>query len=81
MEYKCYYLNPEYRLAHDDDAEVLFESDNLAKCCSFVYNDFKKNGKDIAVWQERHGGAYREIYQNKKRNAKGQFCKFEDSVN
>lgn len=72
-EYQCFYLNPEYKLAHDADAEVLFESNNLAECCSFVYNQFKLEQRDIAVWQARHGGAYREYYQNRRRNSKGQF--------
>ena len=73
-EYQCFYLNPEFKLAHDADAVVLFESDNLAECCSFVYNKFKEEKRDIAVWQARHGGAYRDYYQNKRRNAKGQFA-------
>ena len=72
MQYQCFYLNPEYKLAHNDDAEVLFESDNLGECCRFVYDDFKKNKKDIAVYQASSGN-YREVYQNKRRNAKGQF--------
>ena len=79
-QYQCFYLNPEHRLAHDDDAEVLFESDCLAECCSFVYRDFLKNKRDIAVYQPRTKD-YREIYQNKRRDAKGKFSKFEDSVN
>lgn len=80
MEYQCVYLNPVYHTAHDSDAVILFESDNLAECCTFVYNDFKQNKKDIAVWQER-SQAYREIYQNKKRDKSGKFAKFEDSIN
>ena len=80
MEYQCFFLNPDYRLAHDDDAEVLFESDNLGECCVFVYEHFKKNKQDIAVWQPRTAG-YREIYKNKKRDAMGRFSTFENSVN
>ena len=72
MEYQCFYLNPEYKLAHDDDAEVLFETDCLGEAGSFVYNRFKIEKRDIAVWQPRTQG-YREYYQNKRRNAKGQF--------
>ena len=71
-EYQCFYLNPEYKLAHDDDAVVLFESNNLAECCSFVYNQFKLEQRDIAVYQPRTQG-YREYYQNRLRNSKGQF--------
>ncbi len=26
MEYQCVYLNPEFRLSHDDDVEILFEA-------------------------------------------------------
>ncbi len=72
MEYQCFYLNPDYKLAHDDDAEVLFETDNLGEACTFVYNKFKQEKRDIAVYQPRTEG-YREHYQNKARNAKGQF--------
>lgn len=72
MEYQCFYLNPDYKLAHDDDAEVLFESNNLAEACSFVYDDWKLNKRDIAVYQPRNQ-CYRDIYQNPARNAKGQF--------
>ena len=71
-EYQCFYLNPEYNLAHDSDAVVLFESNNLAECCSFVYNQFKLERRDIAVYQPRTQG-YREYYQNRLRNSKGQF--------
>jgi hypothetical protein len=74
MEYQCFYLNPEYKLAHDDDAELLFESDNLGEASSFVYNLFKKEKRDIAVYQPRTKG-YREFYQNKIRDAKGRFAK------
>ena len=74
MEYQCFYLNPEYKLAHDDDAELLFESDCLAEAGSFVYNRFKIEKRDIAVYQPRSKG-YREIYQNKRRDAKGRFVK------
>ena len=73
MEYQCFYLNPEYKLAHDDDAEILFESDCLAEAGSFVYNRFKIEKRDIAVYQPRSKG-YREIYQNKRRDAKGRFA-------
>lgn len=71
-EYQCFYLDPQYKLAHADDAEPLFESDDLAKCCVFVYELFKKEGKDVAVWQERSSG-YRELYRKPARNKKGQF--------
>ena len=74
MEYQCFYLNPEYKLAHDDDAQVLFETDNLAEACSFVYNLFKQEKRDIAVYQPRSQG-YRAHYQNKLRDSKGRFQK------
>lgn len=61
MEYQCFYLNPEFNCAHDDDAEVLLETDNLAEACTFVYESFKKNGKAIAVWQPSTN-SYREVY-------------------
>ena len=71
-EYQCFYLDPRYKLAHADDAEVLFESDRLDECCVFVYELFKKEGRDVAVWHERSSG-YREIYRKPARNSKGQF--------
>jgi len=74
MEYQCFYLNPEYKLAHDDDAEVLFESDNLGEACTFVYNLFRLEKRDIAVYQPRTEG-YRSHYQNKVRDSKGRFAK------
>ena len=74
MEYQCFYLNPEYKLAHDDDAEVLFETDNLGEAGAFVYNKFLQEKRDIAVYQPRSQG-YREIYQNKARGSKGRFEK------
>ena len=73
-EYQCFYLSPNYKLAHEDDAEVLFESDNLGECSSFVYNLFKKEGKDVAVYQPRIS-SYREYYSNPARDAKGRFEK------
>jgi len=74
MEYQCFYLNSDYKLAHDDDAEVLFESDDLGECCTFVLNQFKLNKRDIAVYQPRSQG-YRELYKNKARDSKGRFAK------
>lgn len=74
MEYQCFYLNPKYKLAHDDDAELLFETDCLAEAGSFVYNRFKTEKRDIAVYQPRTQG-YREYYQNKVRDSKGRFAK------
>lgn len=69
-EYQCFYLNPAYKLGHDDDAEVLFESDSLYDAMHFVYTKFKEEGKDIAVYQPRSKG-YREYYMSPKRDAKG----------
>lgn len=74
MEYQCFYLNPEYKLAHDDDAQLLFETDNLGEACAFVYNKFNQEKRDIAVYQPRTE-SYRSHYQNKVRNSKGQFVK------
>ena len=73
-EYVCVYLNPEYKLAHDDDAEILFATDNVAEACGFIYEKFKLEKKDIAIWQERTQG-YRGHYQNKARDSKGRFEK------
>jgi hypothetical protein len=74
MEYQCFYLSPNYKLAHEDDAEVLFESDNLAECCNFVYGKAKEEGCAIAVYQPR-SKSYREIYRKPARDASGRFCK------
>ena len=73
-EYQCFYLNPAMRLAHDDDAEVLFQTDNLGEACCFVYEKFKAEGRDIAVYQPRSNG-YREIYRKPARDSKGRFEK------
>ena len=74
MEYQCFYLSDNYKLAHEDDAEVLFESDNLAAACNWIYSNFQNEGKDIAVYQPR-SNSYREIYRNPARDALGRFCK------
>ena len=74
MEYQCFHLNPEYKLAHDDDAPVLFESDHLHEAGSYIYNRWKTEQRDIAVYQPRSQG-YREIYRHKARDAKGRFEK------
>lgn len=71
-EYQCFYLDPRYKLAHADDAEVLLETDDLAEACTFIYRKFKEEGKDIAVWQPRTQG-YRGHYQQLKRDKKGRF--------
>jgi hypothetical protein len=72
MEYQCFYLNPDYKLAHDDDAEVLFETDSLGEACTFIYNRFNQEKRDIAVYQPRTEG-YRGHYQNRLRDAKGRY--------
>jgi hypothetical protein len=79
FEYQCFYLDPTKKLAHADDAEVLFESDKLDECCGFVYDRYKSEGKDIAVFQPRTQ-SYREIYRKRPhdgqpRNKSGQFGK------
>jgi len=73
-EYVCVYLNPEYKLGHDDDAEILLATDCLAEASTFIYNQFKTEKRDIAVYQERSQG-YRGVYQNKARDTKGRFEK------
>lgn len=75
MEYQCFHLSEKYKLAHEDDAPVLFETDNLAEACTYVYHRWLEEKRDIAVWQARHGGAYREIYRHKARDEKGRFVK------
>ena len=74
MEYQCFYLNPEYKMAHDDDAVVLFESNDLGEACTFIYAKFLLEKRDIAVYHPRSDG-YRELYRNKARDAKGRFAK------
>jgi hypothetical protein len=46
----------------------------LGEACTFVYNLFKQEKRDIAVYQPRTEN-YRSHYQNKLRNSKGQFVK------
>jgi hypothetical protein len=72
-EYVCVYLDPECKLYHADDAEILFQTDNLGEACTFVYNLFKQEKRDIAVYQERSQG-YREVYKNKTRDSLGRFA-------
>ncbi len=74
MEYQCFYLDPSMKLAHADDAECLFETDDFHAAMTFVFNDWKKNNRDIAVWQDRVQG-YREYYRNPARDSSGKFCK------
>jgi hypothetical protein len=75
-EYVCVYLDPNCKLNHEEDAEILFATDNLGEACTFVYNKFKQEKRDIAVWQERSQG-YREVYKAdaKPRDAKGRYTK------
>lgn len=72
MQYQCFYLNPKFKLAHDEDAKVLFESDNLGECCQFIYDSFLKDGMDIAVYQPK-SNAYRDYYRQPARAKNGQF--------
>lgn len=74
MEYQCFYLSPNYQLSHENDAEILFESDNLAEAGDFIYRKWLEEKRDIAVYQPRTEG-YREIYRNPSRDPKGKFCK------
>jgi hypothetical protein len=63
-EYQCFYLDPSMKLGHADDAEVLFETNDLGEACYFVYNRYLAEGKAIAVYQPRSKG-YREIYRKR----------------
>lgn len=72
--YQCFYLSPNFKLAHEDDAEVLFESDNLGECCNFIYLKFNIEGKDIAVYQPRIQ-SYRDYYRKPARDKEGRFVK------
>jgi hypothetical protein len=74
MEYQCFYLDPTKQLAHDPANVPLYESNNLAECCGFVYALWNKEHADVAVYQPRIN-SYREIYRNPARNGRGQFCK------
>ena len=74
MEYQCVFLSEKYKLGHDDDAEILLETDNLAIACTFIYHHWLENKRDIAIWQPRTQG-YRGIYRHKARNEKGRFIK------
>lgn len=60
MEYECYLLNPDMELCHM--GEKLFETDDLAEACSFVYNWYQEKNVDVCVWQPRTSG-YREYYK------------------
>jgi len=74
MEYQCFYLNTKSKLAHDDNAVILFESDHLHECAGFIYHKFQEEGLDIAVYQPRSKG-YREYYRKPARDSLGRFTK------
>lgn len=64
-EYQCLLLDPELEAWPLEGALVMFETDNLGEACGVVYEHFKKTGQECGVYQERHGGSWREIYQHK----------------
>jgi hypothetical protein len=76
-EYICVVLSPDHKLYHLPQTPLL-ETDCLAEACGFVYNLFKNEGIECAVFQERIDG-YREHYQHKayhdKRGRNGRFVK------
>ena len=74
MEYQCLHLSDRFKLAHEDWADVLFETDNLAEAMTYIYHRWQTERMDIAVWQPSTKG-YREFYQLPIRNALGQFQK------
>lgn len=62
-EFQCVYLDPQYSLWHDENIPPIFETDDLALACSFVFELFKREKKDVAVWQPS-AKQYREHYVN-----------------
>jgi hypothetical protein len=74
MQYQCFYLSENYKLAHEDGAEVLFETDNLGEACGFIHSKYREEGRDIAVYQPRLQG-YRDYYRKPARDAKGRYTK------
>ncbi len=76
-EYICVVLSPDHKLFHLPQ-EPLLATDCLAEACCFVYDLFKKEGVECAVYQERSQG-YRSTYQHSNKHTKraknGQFIK------
>lgn len=63
-EYQCFYLDPRFKLAHDESATPLLETNCLAEACGFVYDLYQREGRAVAVYQPRTQG-YREIYRKR----------------
>lgn len=60
-EYQCFLLDPTKKLCHIKDT-LLFETDNLAHACSYIYNLNKKYNIECCVFQPLHQ-SYREYYR------------------
>lgn len=72
MHYQIFFLNPEYKLAHDDDAEVLFEGDDICKVGVEFERIWQETGKDIGIYMPING-SYTDYHQNRRRDSKGRF--------
>lgn len=76
MEYQCFDLSPRYKLAHEDDAPVLLETDCLSEASGFIYDRFKELGIECAIWQPRleiYRGHYKHPVKHSKRGKDGKF--------
>lgn len=72
MLYQIYFLNPEYQLAHDDDAELLFDSNDLGAALVKFQELWVQTKKDIGIYMPTNGG-YADYHQNPRRDAMGRF--------
>jgi hypothetical protein len=59
--FQCFDLDINLVLFHQ--GECLFETDDLAQACVFIYNRFHSTGIECAVWQERTQ-TYRQVYKH-----------------
>ena len=71
-EYVVVHLSPNYNCAHEDDAPILFEHDDLGKAMDYCSGRWDSEKVDIAVYQPRTEG-YRQIIRHPARDAKGRF--------
>lgn len=76
-EYQVVKMNPDYKLGHDEN-DILFCTDCLAVANS-VMNE-QEVGYSYGVYQPRTEG-YRALRLQKRRDIKGKFSTFENSVN
>ncbi len=61
-EYQVFELDPELELCHKSNAEILFDSDDLASAHTYAYRMYLLRKMETAIWQPRTN-AYRGYYK------------------